>query len=132
MDEGRFIMNSYDCICVFDPKTKEDKLNTILSKFEKIIKDGKGDVAKVDKWGIRRLSFRFKKGKNVSEGYYVLINFKGSSKAVLELQNLIRVTEDIIRFIITRAGAKGLEVFESPEKVEIAESMLSPEAKKEE
>jgi len=77
---------------------------------------------------------KFLKKKGLKEGYYVLINFKGSTKITLELQNILRVTEDVIRFIITRAMAKGLEAFQAPEeKVEIAESMLiEPSEKKEE
>ncbi|MCX5725959.1 MAG: 30S ribosomal protein S6 [Candidatus Saganbacteria bacterium] len=125
-------MNSYDCICVFGPKTKEEKTNAILLKLEKIIKDGGGEVVKVEKWGLRRLPFRFKKAKNEQEGFYTLTNFKGSPKTVPELQSLIRVTEDIIRFIITKAVEKELPAAEAPEKVEIAESMLSREPKKEE
>lgn len=126
-------MNSYDAICIFDPRIKEEKLGAILSKFEKVIKEGGGEVEKMDKWGLKKLAFTFKKTKGLKEGYYILINFKGSAKITLELQNILRVTEDVIRFIITRATAKELEAFQAPEeKVEIAESMLiKPSEKKE-
>ena len=101
-------MGTYEAICVFNPSTAEDKIETILSKFEKKIKDNEGEVEKVEKWGQKRLAFEFKKHKGIKDGYYVLINLKGTGKTVSALRDAFRIQEEIIRHSIIKAEPKEL------------------------
>jgi len=97
-------MGTYDAVCIFSPLTAEDKIDALLNKFEKRIKDQAGEVLKVEKWGIRKLPFTLSRHKKLKEGYYVLIVFSGSGATVTALRDIFRVQEEIVRHLITQAG----------------------------
>ncbi len=120
-------MQSYEAICIFHPELKDERIDSILKKFEDKIKSKGGKVEEIKKWGLRKLAFTFKKDKNVKDGFFVLMNFKGEGNVPLELQNQMKVTEDIIRYMISRAlPEEALAQIEAgkEKKVEIDPSML--------
>ena len=96
-------MSNYDAICIFSPFTADDKIEALLAKFEKRIKDQTGEVLKVEKWGTRKLPFTLSRHKKLKEGYYVLINFSGSGATVTSLRDAFRVQEEIVRHMITQS-----------------------------
>jgi small subunit ribosomal protein S6 len=96
-------MVNYDAIFVLAPGLPEEKTDSLLAKFEKKIKDNGGEIQKTEKWGLKRLNFEFKKHKGIREGFYVLLKFAGSGKAVLALRDTLRLQEEVIRQIITCA-----------------------------
>ena len=120
-------MKSYEVICVFHPELKEEKIDSIISKIEGKVRSSKGEVQKVDKWGIKKLAFSPKKSKGVKEGYYVAIYFKSESTVPSSVRDLLRVTEGVVRYLITVSKGRPLEEFAAgpeEEKVEISPSML--------
>lgn len=109
-------MNDYELILLFDPNLGEEKIKQLVSKVEEKIKDLGGMVEKVDFWGSRKLASRVRKAKWMTNGYYVLLLFKGKSDLPSGLCNYLRVTENIIRYYIARAKiAAGVPVGEEKE-----------------
>jgi small subunit ribosomal protein S6 len=96
-------MASYDAIFVLAPGLTEEKIDALLAKFEKKLKDNGGEVEKTEKWGLKKLNYEFKKHKGVKDGFYVLMTFNGGGKAVAALRELMRLQEEVIRQIITLA-----------------------------
>ena len=84
-----------------------DELTTSLSK---IITDGEGKIEKTDNWGLRSLAYRIKKNR---KGYYVLMNIDAPAPAVLEMERVIRLNEDVLRHMTVR-----VESFDEPETEE--------------
>ena len=96
-------MVNYDAIFVLIPGLPEEKIDSLIARFEKKLKDNGGEAQKTEKWGIKRLNFEFKKHKGIKEGFYVLMTFQGGGKAISALRDALRLQEEVIRHIITRA-----------------------------
>jgi small subunit ribosomal protein S6 len=94
-------MANYDAIFVLAPGLSEEKLDSLLAKFEKKVKDNGGEVQKIEKWGQKRLNFEFKRYKGGKEGFYILMTFSGEGKTVSVLRESLRLQEEVMRQIIT-------------------------------
>jgi small subunit ribosomal protein S6 len=108
-------MNDYEAIIVLTPALGDDKIDALMARFEKKIKDGGGELIGIEKWGRKKLNFVFQKHKNLKEGFYVLINFKGAGSTVTSLRDAFRVQEEVIRHQIARAQVR--EAAPAPEEV---------------
>ena len=116
-------MINYDAIIVLAPGLTEEKMDSLLAKFEKKIVDNGGEAGKIEKWGMKRLNFEFKKHKGIREGFYLLMQFGGTGKAVTALRDTLRIQEEVIRQIITRAPEAP-----APEEVEVFPEVSAEQA----
>ncbi|HBM82007.1 MAG TPA: 30S ribosomal protein S6, partial [Clostridiaceae bacterium] len=57
----------------------------------------------VDEWGKRRLAYEI---NDLTEGYYVLINFEANSDLPKELDRIFRITDTVIRHLIVNLDKK--------------------------
>jgi small subunit ribosomal protein S6 len=94
-------MANYDAIFVLAPGLSEEKVDSLLAKFEKKIKDNGGEITRTEKWGQKRLNYEFKRYKGVKEGFYILMTFTGEGKTVSVLRETLRLQEEVMRQIIT-------------------------------
>lgn len=99
-------MTDYEAIIVLTPALGDDKIDSLLSRFEKKITDNGGEMGSVEKWGRKKLNFIFQKHKNLKEGFFVLLNFKGVGNTVNSLRDAFRVQEEVVRHQIARATAR--------------------------
>lgn len=85
----------YESVLIFKGRFTEDEyrqaLNSIIGKIKNIT-----DINKIDEIGLKNLAYEIGKNK---KGYYVVIYYKATSQAVLEIERIFRITEDIIKFI---------------------------------
>jgi small subunit ribosomal protein S6 len=58
-----------------------------------------GAVTKVEPWGLKSLAFRVKKNR---KAHFTLLNIAAPSEAVVELERLLSINEDVIRFLTIR------------------------------
>jgi small subunit ribosomal protein S6 len=56
----------------------------------------KGVVVKSDKWGSRKLAYEIKKQK---KGTYVLVDFAGQTSIVAELERMLKIDDNILKFL---------------------------------
>jgi small subunit ribosomal protein S6 len=111
---------------IFDPDLGEERIGAILSKIEGKIKSLGGGVEKTDKWGVRRLASMVKRAKKLQQAYYVVLYFKSEPSLPEELQNYLKVTENIVRYSIVRAAPKPLaEIEGAPLKAEGGEEAVN-------
>ncbi len=107
-------MNSYELILIFDPALGEDKIAAMVGKVEDKIKSLKGEITKTEKWGLRRLASMMKKAKKVTQAYYVLVRFDSPPGVPAELKAYLKVTENVIRYFVSKA----VELPPAPERTE--------------
>jgi len=89
-------MNGYELMVLFGPdEAKEAK----ITKIKKIIEDADGKVEDVSDWGVKDLSYPIKK---FSKAYYLLFTCQIPPKGVLDVDKAVRISEDIIRYIIVK------------------------------
>src|SRR6516165_5688361 len=58
-----------------------------------------GAVTKVEPWGVKSLAFRIKKNR---KAHFTLLNIAAPSEAVAELERLLSINEDVIRYLTIR------------------------------
>lgn len=91
-------MKPYETLFFMDPAASEEATNTLISKVEGAIARYGGEVEKVNRWGKRILAYPVEK---LTEGNYVLIEFKGSGDVLRELERFYLINQNIVRFMTT-------------------------------
>jgi small subunit ribosomal protein S6 len=89
----------YELMYVVRPTVDEQSLAAVNEKVDKFITGGGGEILKREDWGKRRLAYPITK---FTEGFYSVLQFKLSSQAVHELDRTLKLTEEILRFLVTR------------------------------
>lgn len=90
------ILDKYETIFIVDPSLGEEGIATIVTKFKTLI-ESNGTLGDVDEWGKRRLAYLI---NDLSEGYYVLINFESAPDFPAELDRVYKITDGIMRSLI--------------------------------
>ncbi len=93
---------SYETLFVVSGNLAEDGYAALKDKFVTLISDNGSDVT-VNEWGKRRLAYPI---NYITEGYYVLVNFKSAPEFPRELSRVFGITEGIIRYMTTAKEVK--------------------------
>ncbi len=91
-------INKYETIFVVDATKTEEDITALVEKFKSLI-EKYGEIEGVDEWGKRRLAYPI---NDLTEGYYVLVNFKSKPDFPAELERVYGITDGIIRNIVIR------------------------------
>jgi small subunit ribosomal protein S6 len=88
----------YETLFVVHPE-KGTRMKEFIERFKKVVEGQEGTVAHVDEWGLRDLAYRIdKQGK----GFYTLLQYSSSARAVEELERNLRLTDGILRYLTVR------------------------------
>jgi small subunit ribosomal protein S6 len=91
----------YETLFVVHPE-KGPRMKEFIERFKKVIEGQDGSVTDIDEWGSRDLAYRIEKQ---ARGYYTLIRYNASGRAVDELERNLRMTDGILRYLTVRADA---------------------------
>lgn len=91
-------MRKYELMYIIRPDVEQENVQAIVDKFNGIIGNG-GEVTKTDLIGKRRLAYEINK---LRDGFYVLVNFNASPEVVAELDRVLKITDEVIRYLITK------------------------------
>ena len=94
-------MTLYETLFVVHPE-KGPRMKEFIERFKKVIEGQDGSVTDIDEWGARDLAYRIEKQ---ARGYYTLIRYNASGRAVDELERNLRMTDGILRYLTVRADA---------------------------
>jgi len=94
---------------VFSSVISDEERDKVINKLTKVIADQGGTVVKLEHWGKRKLSHSV--GKQAI-GYYVYIFLEMAPAGIKELERNCRLTDTIIRHLITveQKGTKMTDV----------------------
>ena len=92
-------MSNYEGVLIARQDLGASQVNDLVSNLSEVIKKEGGEVVKVDNWGLKNLAYRIKKNR---KGYYVLLNIVAPSKAINEYERVMRLNEDVIRFMTVK------------------------------
>ncbi len=95
-------MKKYEVMFIIDSSLEDEKKEAVVEMVKETISAG-GEVEEVDVWGNRKLAYTIQK-KN--EGYYVLITFKAEKDLPKELDRKLRISDDILRYLIVNKEEK--------------------------
>lgn len=97
-------MNQYEIAVLYHPDLEID-LEKATSRVEKIFTDNGGEVKGVDNWGKRKLAYPIKKNEHA---VYVFYTVDLSGQSVRKIESTLNITDEVIRFLITRPDLKAI------------------------
>ena len=112
---------SYETLFTVSGNLAEDDAKAVIEKFVALINENGTDV-NVNEWGKRRLAYPI---NYVTEGYYVLVDYKSEPSFPIELDRVFGITEGVIRYMTTtkiEKAAKSAEAAAPAETAEVAEA----------
>ena len=99
-------MNCYEHTFITKQDLSSSQAETVINKYEDIIKKNSGKVLKTEEWGLRNLSHIIKNNK---KGFYFHIKLEGDGKTVEELEKAENIDEMLIRYLTVRVKKHDLE-----------------------
>ena len=91
-------VTNYETLFIVHPE-KGPRVKEFIERFKKVIEGQEGVVAQVEEWGLRDLAYRIQKQ---GKGYYTLLQYRASGRAVEELERNLRLTDGILRYLTVR------------------------------
>ena len=92
-------MALYESVIIGRQDLTPSQFETIINKFISVIESLKGKIKKKESWGLRNLAYKINKNR---KGHYILLNIDGPPDAIVEYERLMRIDEDIIRFMTVK------------------------------
>lgn len=89
-------MRKYEVMYILRPDLEQEAVQAVVEKFQGIISNG-GEITKHDLMGKRRLAYEIQKFR---DGIYVLVHFNAEPIVVNELNRVLRITDEVIRFLV--------------------------------
>ncbi len=89
----------YELVVIISPEVADDALDPLINNITQYITGKNGTVTEVARWGRKKLAYPI---KHVLEGNYVLVKFKLNPAANKELENNLKITEKIIRYLLIK------------------------------
>jgi small subunit ribosomal protein S6 len=90
----------YETVFVLPGDLQPPKVDEYVDKVKSLIEKNGGEITLSDKWGRRRLAYPIERQR---EGFYTFLQFKAPPTAVAELTQFFRVSEEVIRQVVTKA-----------------------------
>ena len=95
-------MNKYELALVVNAKIEDDERAQVIEKVKALVTRFGGNVTDVDEWGKRRLAYEIQKMK---EGYYYFIHFESDTTVPGEVEQRIRIMDNVIRYLCVKQEA---------------------------
>jgi len=89
-------MANYESVLIARQDLGASQVNSIVEDLSNVIAKEGGEVVRVDNWGLKNLAYRIKKNR---KGHYVILNIAAPASAIAEYERVMRVNEDIIRYM---------------------------------
>ena len=95
------ITEKYEALYIINPQLTEEETQALVEKFKAMV-EAEGTLTAIDEWGKRRLAYEI---DDLTEGYYVLMNFESKPDFPAELDRVMKITDGVMRCIITTVEA---------------------------
>jgi small subunit ribosomal protein S6 len=95
-------VRKYELMVILPAEADDQAVQGVTDRISQVLKEHGGEIGAINKWGRRRLSYELKRQ---SEGFYVVVEFQAEPDAVKELDRVLALADDVIRFkVVVRAA----------------------------
>jgi len=81
------------------PELDEAGLQGVMDKISGLISNNAGAIEKAEPWKKQRLAYEI---NDLRDGFYSVVYFKGEAKTAEELTRVLKITDEVVRFMIVR------------------------------
>lgn len=92
-------MKAYELLFFISPSIDDEVRLAMMKRIDDTIITQGGVVDNVDEWGKRKLAFEV---DGLTEGNYTLIDFHTEPAAIAELDRVLHISDDVVRYMIVR------------------------------
>jgi small subunit ribosomal protein S6 len=98
-------LRKYEVMLILSVDADDSVVGGAVDRIGRVVQERGGSVTKVDKWGKRRLAYEILRQ---SEGFYVVVDCLGDPTAMPELDRVLNLADEVMRFkIVVRGEADG-------------------------
>ena len=92
-------MKKYELAVAVSAKIEDDERAATIDKVKAYVERFGGQITNIDEWGKRRLAYEV---QHMKEAFYYFIQFDAEPAAPAEIEDNIRIMENIVRFLCVR------------------------------
>ena len=92
-------MAKYELALVVNAKIEDEKRVAVVKRAQSYIERFGGTVGATEEWGKKRLAYEIQK---MHEGYYYFVKFEGASNTPNDLEQNMRIMDNVLRYLIVR------------------------------
>ena len=89
-------MSLYEHVFISRQDLSIPQAEGLIEHFSTILSENGGKVLSQEYWGLKTMAYKINKNR---KGHYILLNIDGPPEAIVEYERLMRLDEDIIRFL---------------------------------
>ena len=92
----------YELALVLSAKIEDEERAALVEKVQAMITTAGATITNIDEWGKKQLAYEIQKMK---EGFYYFITFESDSNCPNEVEQRVRIMENVIRYLCIRQDA---------------------------
>jgi len=96
-------MRPYEVMVIVDVGLDEEVIRATVDRATSLLTSRGATLGRVDHWGRRRFAYEI---KHHSEGYYVLIEVTAEPTVMAELDRMLHLADEVIRYKVIRLPEK--------------------------
>jgi small subunit ribosomal protein S6 len=100
-------MALYEHVVISRQDISAQQAEALNDQLKTLIEEQGGQVAKIEYWGLRNLTYRIKKNR---KGHYSLLAIDAPAPAVKEMERQLSLNEDVLRYMTVRVEELDLEL----------------------
>ncbi len=93
----------YELIYIIDTALDEEARKVLITRVSETIAQNGGEIEAVEEWGKRRLAYEI---NDKPDGYYVLLKYSANPEVPKEIERILEISDDILRYLTTRIEVK--------------------------
>jgi small subunit ribosomal protein S6 len=94
-------VRAYEMMVIARPDLDEPAVQALVDKISGLITGNGGSIDKLEPTKKQRLAYEI---DDLRDGLYTLVNFQGEPRTADEINRVLKITDEVIRFMIVRTG----------------------------
>jgi small subunit ribosomal protein S6 len=99
-------LRGYEIMLILSADADESVVGTVVDRITKVVGAAGGEVGGIDRWGRRRFAFEI---DDQNEGYYVVIKFTAEPETQIQLERVLNLADEVVRFKVLLLPTKTLK-----------------------
>ncbi len=95
-------LRDYELVLVISPEVTEEEFEATIDSVSRFITGKGGTISGIERWGKKRLAYPI---RHFVEGSYVLTRFELQPGFGKELEDNLRISEEVLRHLLIRSGS---------------------------
>ena len=96
-------MNHYELLFVLKPTLTDEETKAEIEKIQSNITAQEANIVATDDMGMRKLAYPVEKNER---GYYTVVYFQAPGASIAEIERLLRINEEILKFMTVKFSNK--------------------------